>query len=179
MTDRDRPAHIPTDGIDLVPHDPTDDPYARLRRRYRRFATHEASGASPIYEAFALAVADDEGALAFLSTLPADKQQPNLLFAAVRHVAGTPSDAPALLDTLADQAERIRSVMSTRRVQTNEPARCATLLPALAMVPPPLALIEVGASAGLCLLPDRYHYRFGDVELRSPRAGADAPVFPC
>ena len=36
-----------------------------------------------------------------------------------------------------------------RRTQTNEPARCAVLLPALAQLPQPLALIEAGASAGL------------------------------
>jgi hypothetical protein len=50
--------------------------------------------------------------------------------------------------------------MLARRTQTNEAARCAVLLPALALLPQPLALIEVGASAGLCLLYDewRYHY---------------------
>ena len=46
----------------------------------------------------------------------------------------------------------LAEVMLARRTQTNEPARCATLLPALALLPPPLALIEVGASAGLILL---------------------------
>jgi hypothetical protein len=44
--------------------------------------------------------------------------------------------------------------MLSRSTQTNEPARCATLLPVLAQLPQPLALNEVGASAGLCLLPD-------------------------
>ena len=38
---------------------------------------------------------------------------------------------------------------------------CATLLPLLAQLPQPLALIEVGASAGLCLLTDRYGYDYG------------------
>jgi len=50
--------------------------------------------------------------------------------------------------------------MFARRIQTNEVARCATLLPALAQLPEPVALVDVGASAGLCLLYDtwRYHY---------------------
>jgi hypothetical protein len=43
--------------------------------------------------------------------------------------------------------------MLARRTQTNEAARCATLLPTLAALPQPLALIEVGASAGLEWLP--------------------------
>ena len=55
--------------------------------------------------------------------------------------------------------------MLERRTQTNEPARCALQLPLLAALPQPLALLEVGASAGLCLLPDRYALR-----LRRPPA---------
>lgn len=42
----------------------------------------------------------------------------------------------------------------------NEAGRCAVLLPALALLPGPPALIEVGASAGLCPYPDRYSYRY-------------------
>jgi hypothetical protein len=67
--------------------------------------------------------------------------------------------------------------MLERSTQTNEPARCATLLPVLMQLPQPLALIEVGASAGLCLLPDRYGYDFG--RGRITPAALDAPVFHC
>ena len=63
--------------------------------------------------------------------------------------------------------------MLARRTQTNEPARCATLLPALALLPPPLALIEVGASAGLTLLFDRYSYDFGGHRIDGPRPPSD------
>ncbi len=65
----------------------------------------------------------------------------------------------------------------TRRTQTNEPARCATLLPALAQLPQPLALIEAGASAGLTLLFDRYSYDYAGHRL----AGCDphAPALGC
>jgi hypothetical protein len=66
--------------------------------------------------------------------------------------------------------------MLTRSTQTNEPARCATLLPVLARLPQPLALIEVGASAGLCLLPDHYGYDYGRTSLRP---ATTAPVFAC
>ncbi len=47
-------------------------------------------------------------------------------------------------------------MLERRSTQTNVPGRCAVLLPVLAALPQPLALLEVGASAGLCLLPDRY-----------------------
>ena len=67
--------------------------------------------------------------------------------------------------------------MLTRRTQTNEPARCATLLPALAQLPEPLALIEVGASAGLTLLFDRYSYEYaGPPDRRRRPGGADAAL---
>ena len=64
--------------------------------------------------------------------------------------------------------------MRTRATQTNEAGRCAILLPVLAALPQPLALLEVGASAGLCLYPDRYGYRYGD-----HRVGAGDPVLDC
>jgi hypothetical protein len=157
------------------------DQYAlqRIAARYRRFAEQEARGHSPLYEAVALGVAEDPVVLAFLAGLPADKQQPNLLFAALRHVCGTPDGWPAFRSGLERHAVAISAVMLARRTQTNEPARCAVLLPVLATLPGPLSLIEVGASAGLCLLPDRYAYDYGDDPLRGTASAADAPVFPC
>ena len=56
--------------------------------QYRASAEEAARGASPRYEEFALGVAEDRDVLAFLSTLPELKRQPNLLFAAVKYLAG-------------------------------------------------------------------------------------------
>ncbi len=147
----------------------------RIATRFLRFADREADGSSPLYAALARGVAADAFALAFLAALPDDKQQPNLLFAALRHVSGTPRGWPHARTALESHAATIRAVMLTRRTQTNEPARCATLLPVLARLPQPLALLEVGASAGLCLLPDRYGYTYGTHHIPPP--SPDAPVF--
>jgi hypothetical protein len=149
----------------------------QIAARFRRFAGVEARGRSPLYEACAVGVADDAFTLEFLAALPDAKQQPNLLFAALRHVCGTPRDWPAFRTMLGDNAPAVRATMLARHTQTNEAGRCATLLPVLARLPQPLALLEVGASAGLCLLPDRYGYDYGVSQLAP--GTADAPILPC
>jgi len=153
--------------------------FAGLAERYHRFAREEAAGRSSLYEALAHGIAEDRDVLAFLSTLPEAKQQPNLFLAALRHLFGTPGNMAALRRQLLGDPDAVRAVMEARSTQTNEPGRCAVLLPVLAQLPQPLALIEVGASAGLCLLPDHYGYDYGRARLQ-PRGGdAEPPVFRC
>jgi hypothetical protein len=147
--------------------------------RYIRFANDEARGHSPLYESFARGVADDPEIIDFLLTLPTEKRQPNLLFAAVRHLFGVPMDWPAFRKTLLANPDAVRPVLLQHATQTNEPARCATLLPVLAQLPQPLALIEVGASAGLCLLPDYYAYDYGNGIVRAVGTDSEPPVFAC
>src|ERR1035438_7105550 len=134
------------------------DPALTAAENYRAFA-EEARGLSPVYEELAESVAKDGAILGFLDSVPPEKRQPNLLFAAARYLLGDPLSTGGLRTLVSQQRAELAEVMLTRRTQTNEPARCATLLPALAQLPPPLALIEVGASAGLTLLIDRYSYR--------------------
>jgi hypothetical protein len=150
---------------------------AAIERRYRRFATAEARGVSPLYEQLALTVAETPSLLAFLQALPDERRQPNLFLAAIREAAGMPASVSSLDVTVRTHAARIRDVMLTRTTQTNEPARCAVLLPVLAALKQPLALIEVGASAGLCLLPDKYGYDYGRHRIQP--SSATAPIFPC
>ena len=145
----------------------------RLAAIYRRFAEQEAAGRSALYEALAHGVAEDPDTLGFLLALPPAKRQPNLLFAAVRLVCGLAADPADFRRRLADERDAVRACMLSRATQTNEPARCATLLPVLAGLPQPLALIEVGASAGLCLLPDHYAYDYGGGRIGP--IGIDAP----
>jgi hypothetical protein len=52
-------------------------------------------------------------------------------------------------------------------------------LPVLAGLPEPLALLEVGASAGLCLLPDFYAYDYGGALVAPEVQRLTSPVFTC
>ncbi len=132
-----------------------------VSERYRSFADTDAAPLSAQYAALARAVAADERLCGSISELPARCHQPNLFLAAVRFVTGSPpGDDLDLAARVSVRWEEIREVMLTRYTQTNEAGRCAALLFALQGVEPPLALVEIGASAGLCLLPDRYRYRY-------------------
>src|SRR3984957_1261235 len=149
---------------------------ASTAENYRTFAA-EARDRSPRYEELALAVAADPAILGFLGTLPARQRQPNLLFAAARLLGAEPPDRAGLRALVSQRGAELSAVLMTRRTQTNEPARCATLLPALAALPGPLALIEVGASAGLTLLFDRYSYDYDGY--RIARCEPGAPTLRC
>jgi hypothetical protein len=129
-------------------------------QEYREFGAREARGRSALYEEFSYGVAGDRDLLALIDRLPPPKRQPNLLYAAVRHVSGTPADFAALKQAVLDNSDAVLATMLARRTQTNECGRCTGLYPLLSALPQPLALIEVGASAGLCLYPDRYGYSF-------------------
>ncbi|WP_050778046.1 DUF2332 domain-containing protein [Micromonospora sp. ATCC 39149] len=147
---------------------------ATVAAGYVEFADREARGVSPAYERLARAVARDDRLLALLGALPAAKRQPNLLFGVVRLLGGPVEDPAAFGEFTAAHWPAVAAELRTRATQTNEAGRCAALLPVLAALPQPLALLEVGASAGLCLYPDRYAYRYGD-----HRIGAGEPVLDC
>lgn len=152
---------------------------ADLSASYRRFADREAQGRSPSYAAFARGIAEDAEVLRFLATLPQAKRQPNLLLAAVRHLRGVSHDWQHFRRGVLADTDALRAVMLARSTQTNEPARCAVLLPILAQLQQPLALLEVGASAGLCLLPDHYGYDYGSLQIAPAAREKSFPVFNC
>src|ERR1700730_3795041 len=107
-------------------------------------SAEDAHGRSPAYESLAGSVAEDTAVLRFLSSLPPEKRQPNLLFAAARYLLGDPVGITRLRALVSQNRAELSEVMMARRTQTNEPARCATLRPAVSHLPPPLALIEGG-----------------------------------
>ena len=124
---------------------------------FRRFA-HAEGAESPRYRDWALGIADDDELLALVEKLPLSKRQPVLVLTCAR-VAGVPlrpfetarGDFFALWPAIAKLAR-------TRSTQTNDPRRCTPILVALDRISGPIALVEVGASAGLTLFPDRYTY---------------------
>ena len=76
-----------------------------------------------------------------------------------------PTPVPGLFaDFCAAHHDALAEVLGSRATQTNEVGRCAALLPALSAVAAsagrPLGVVDLGASAGLNLLFDRYVYRY-------------------
>ncbi|MYX09167.1 DUF2332 family protein [Streptomyces sp. SID8375] len=167
-----------------------------VAERYREFSWREARGRSDAHEELSARISQDAELCDLLSgSLPAgNKQQPNLLLAAVRYLDGPHAEMGPRGEAAYGRWrewtirhwDEVRAVIMQRATQTNEPARCATLLPLLARLPQPLALLEAGTSAGLCLHPDRYRYRYeaagegGDgrrtVTLRSELGAPESPL---
>ena len=141
---------------------------------FRRFA-HAEGAESPRYRDWALGIANDDELLALVAKLPLSKRQPVLVLTCAR-VAGVPlrpfetarGDFVALWPVIAKLAK-------TRSTQTNDPRRCTPLLIALDRIRGPIALVEVGASAGLTLFPDRYTYTWNSPGRSVTSHPADGP----
>jgi hypothetical protein len=81
---------------------------------------------------------------------------------------------PAFRDLCLLHQDKIRSQLVGTRLQTNEVTRCANLLPAFELVSrlnhhQPLAMIEIGASAGLNMNWHRYSYHYDNHHLIGKR----------
>lgn len=154
---------------------------------FRWNAEHALGDSSPLYQKLALRVAEDPEMLALAAHAQQHQPPMNLLFGAVHYVLLRGIDDP-LRDFFPDlacrpnkqgdpypifrafcleRADDLEALIASRRVQTNEVARCALFLPAFEWIArragyQPFALLEVGASAGLNLNWDRYAYAYGD-----------------
>lgn len=163
---------------------------ALLAERFRRFSQTECDR-SPLYQQLTRKIADDHDILDLAANSAPGQPPPNLLLAAVHYLLlsgvdhplrsvypslgarqpATSDPYPLFRDFCLQHADEITHLLSTRRVQTNEVARASCLLPGFHRVSQinkqaPLALIEVGTSAGLLLLWDQFSYDY-DVWSRS------------
>ncbi|MGH3950745.1 MAG: DUF2332 domain-containing protein, partial [Pseudonocardiaceae bacterium] len=156
---------------------------AEIKQALGRFA-EEAAGSSPLYGHLAEHAAADDEVAALLTAAPEGNAHPALLLAvAHRLIEADPihplsryyptlggldgADAetwPMFRAFLLERADAARELIATRFIQTNEPHRAALLYPAVALAATqargPLALLEVGCSAGLLLGLDRFGYRY-------------------
>ncbi|MDT3433358.1 DUF2332 domain-containing protein [Haloarcula sp. 1CSR25-25] len=155
-----------------------------LRTQFRELATW-AEGTSPLYAHLCREAAEDAALLDLAATVPEGRQAPHLLLAAAHYlldrnpdhrlaeyypsIAPEPRDPddecfPAFREFCLDHADDLRPLLGNRRTQTNAVRRSAVLYPAITQVARaadgPLALVELGPSAGLNLLFDRYRYDY-------------------
>lgn len=169
-------------------------------RRFRQFA-EQGRSRTPVSAALRDAVADRPQVAALLLAAPTEQRLPVLLLAAVHRVlldhpddplaAWFPNLAPAPRSPddpgLGEALERfvdshratITELVAMRSTQTNEVGRCGPLLVALALLGDevgPLGLVDVGTSAGLNLLLDRYSYRFSRDDGETAELGGPSPV---
>ncbi|MFK0403689.1 DUF2332 family protein [Microbacterium sp. NPDC090225] len=131
-----------------------------VRERYARFAEKEAPGRSALYAEWAAGVAGDGPVQDVLARIPENRRQPPLVFAVTRLLGASLDGYPVWREFVLRTADAVVAECTARSLQTNEPLRLAALLPVLSEIDGPIALLEIGASAGLCLYPDRYSYRF-------------------
>ncbi|AND41465.1 DUF2332 domain-containing protein, partial [Cytobacillus oceanisediminis] len=156
-----------------------------LSRTFLTFAERECKGSSLLYEYLSNKIARDDGLLEICSNAPEGQPIPNLLFGAVHFlllkgmehplkeyypsIVNNPKSYNESFELFKDfcfkYRDEIESILKTRLVQTNEVRRCAYLYPAFCTIyekaKKPLYLVEIGTSAGLQLLWDKYSYSYG------------------
>ncbi len=132
---------------------------APIPELYEWFAS-EAEPSSPAWARVSRQVAATPSIAALLDRLPRAARQPNLFLASVKRLGGPLDADTSLPDWVKRHWPAIEQLVTTRFTQTNEVGRCAVLAPVLASLPQPIALVEVGMSAGLGLFPDLYDYRW-------------------
>lgn len=172
----------------------------KWRAEFRRFAELREAQPSPLYRTLAAQIAADPTPYrALLAAIPANEQAPNLLFAAVHYRLSERPAAPLadfyaslrarpeppderaarlFREFCARHREALLPLLQQRRTQTNEVRRGLLVWPAVSIAGTiarraalPLALLELGCSAGLNLLCDQYAYRYEDENGVIHRAG--------
>ena len=189
-----------------------DDQLSKLGQIFQRFSEETYIGSSPLYATLAKGVAEDIDVLRIASSARG-RPVPNLLFAAVHYLLMSGADGtlssfypsltpdprpnsdayPHFREFCLAHESAVRELLSTRLVQTNDVGRCAYLLPAFSLIADenpdiPLSLVDIGTSAGLHLLWDRYSYEYTDhpitgdksspVRVKADVRGSNTPPIP-
>lgn len=182
----------------MAPSNPLNAPDThKLIQRFEWNARHVIEDPTALYFRLSRELIGDGKLLVLASNVPPHQPAPNLFFSAVHYLLmrdaddahplreffpdlATPLNTrddpyPVFREFCLTRAAEIRKLLETRRVQVNEIGRCAYFLPAFQVVAQrvsgePIALIEVGASAGLNLFWDSYAYDYGDPILYGDRA---------
>lgn len=163
-------------------------------RMFTEFAKTTAHRA-PLYARLSAGIAEDRSLAGLLLTAPPTQRQPVLLLGCVHELLLTASGSeelaryypnltsdpdpgdpvPAFRELCRRRSDELAELLRARRTQTNEIGRCALLLPAFGLLADEmgvLAHLDVGTSAGLTLLLDRYRYVYEP----GGQLGADSPV---
>ncbi len=166
-------------------------PTSELGRIWDWFADTSCRVYSPLYDRICRAAARDEEVLDLVRAAPEEAHLPNVLLAAVHFLLLNGLDHPLAAvysgSSAADPWPRFREIcfahraeiaalMETRRTNTNECGRSAVIGPALTWVASrfgsPLAICDVGASAGLNMGCDRYLLDYGPAGTTGPASSA-------
>ena len=124
-----------------------------VARTYREFARLEARSRSAAYQALAEAVAGDAALVRFIASLPPEKRQPNLLFAAARYLLGAPPEIGSLRE-LASQSPARRDPPEVHR------GDMLTDLPSLAARAPADATLVIYHTSALWYVPAERREQF-------------------
>ena len=152
--------------------------------RFSAYADAADRDCTPEQAALARAIAGDPEVLAVVDRAQEPRRQPVLVLAVARWLGAPRGPWSVVRPWLLDHADALVAELGRRLTQTNDVRRCGPLSLALARVPGPVSLLEVGASAGLALALDRYGYRSGDASWGDPASavqldlhvsGPDAP----
>jgi len=143
---------------------------APVDEAFRDMAESFEQGGSPLYARLAREVADDPVVAEIVGDHRPRWEAPMRLLAGVHLLALSGEEADPwsrFHDVLRERREWLARFVAEEQVQTNEVQRAWALLPAFLEAAGEdertLDLVELGPSAGLNLLWDRYRYRYGDL----------------
>ena len=183
-----------------------------ISERFKNFAEWECKGSSELYEYLSRKIAEDNEMLELSSFAQDGQPIPNLFLGSVHYLLQKKGNEHKLSNYYRSMVEHpcevnesfkffknfcetyraeIISILKEKIVQTNEVRRCAYLYPTFSYIynkmNRPLALIEIGTSAGFQLLWDKYSYSYhtgesygsigSNVEIKSNLKGDKTPFF--